>query len=421
LTGGAPAGLVGDDLPVRALGAAGEDASVRPARILLLGVLVTMLVSTSVAVGLELAAYVLFAAAADLRRRVVFAVSQPVVAALLVFGLVVAAATAYGPASWNDALGALAGWRRLLLLPLAVAVFDTEAAKRLFLKTLVVTCVLGTVASFLGVLSGLPNIVGQGIVFRNYATQGMTLSLGAIVCMAALLRPKCFSGDRLLGHRPVMAAALAAMVFDVIFILEGRSGYVSLAAMSIVTIALLIDGSGRRKALAAAAVLVCVATLVVSSTHARHRIEQALHEIATVDEAPQGTALGMRVVMWRNTLRMLRDHPLLGVGTGGFQDGYRAYVQGTSGWQGWETGDPHNQFLKIAGEQGAVGLAALLLFLLAVLRHPAPEPYRQLAAAAVVGWCATSLANSHFSTFVEARLFFLFAGAMVAVPRLPRE
>jgi hypothetical protein len=37
-----------------------------------------------------------------------------------------------------------------------------------------------------------------------------------------------------------------------------------------------------------------------------------------------------------------------------------------------------------------------------------------LAAAALVGWCATSLANSHFSTFAEGRLLFFWLGAMLA-------
>jgi hypothetical protein len=32
----------------------------------------------------------------------------------------------------------------------------------------------------------------------------------------------------------------------------------------------------------------------------------------------------------------------------------------------------------------------------------------------MIGWCATSLANSHFSTFVEGRLLFFWLGAMLA-------
>jgi O-antigen ligase len=111
---------------------------------------------------------------------------------------------------------------------------------------------------------------------------------------------------------------------------------------------------------------------------------------------------------------MVRDHPIFGVGTGGFADGYRPYGQGVEGWRGNDTGDPHNQFLKILGEQGLVGLAAFLFFIFRGLTCPAPAPYRQLAAATLICWCATSMANSHFSTFVEGRLIFFWLGAMLA-------
>ena len=94
-------------------------------------------------------------------------------------------------------------------------------------------------------------------------------------------------------------------------------------------------------------------------------------------------------------------------------------VRGVAGWQGYETGDPHNQFLKVQGEQGVVGLAAFLLFIVSALSVPAPVPYRQLAAAALLGWCATSLANSDFSTLVEGRLIFFWLGAMLGGELLP--
>jgi O-antigen ligase len=184
--------------------------------------------------------------------------------------------------------------------------------------------------------------------------------------------------------------------------------------MTVVAVASLAKGSLRTKGLAGLAVLVCVGGVLASSELVRTRVGQAFHEIATVDQVAEGTSIGQRVVMWRNTVRMIRDHPIIGVGTGGFQDGYRPYAQGAPGWQGFESGDPHNQFLKIQSEQGLIGLAALLFFIIRTLMCPAPTPYRQLAAAAMIGWCATSLANSHFSTFVEGRLLFFWLGAMLA-------
>ncbi len=393
---------------------ASPDGGIALARALLLGVVVSMLVSTSLAIGFEFAAYLVFAACPEPRRRLCEAMRYPVVAGLLPLAFVIVAAAFYGPASWADSISALAGWRRMLLLPLAAAVFDDDASKRLVLKTVVVTCLVGALASFIAVWGlSLPGWIGRGVVFRNYAVQGIILTLAIIICMAALVRPEAFAGDRLLGDRRVIAAAIVAMGADIIFVLTGRSGYISVIVMTVVAVASLAKGSLRTKGLAGLAVLVCVGGVLLSSEQARTRVGQAFREIANVDQG-EGTSLGQRVVMWRNTVRMIRDHPIIGVGTGGFQDGYRPYVQGVPGWQGNETGDPHNQFLKIQGEQGLIGLAALLFFIIRALMCPAPTPYRQLAAAALIGWCATSLANSHFSTFVEGRLLFFWLGAMLA-------
>jgi O-antigen ligase len=391
-----------------------DDHGVTLGRVLLLGVLVTMLVSTSLAIGFEFASYLAFACVPELRSRLGRVLRHPLVVGLLPFAAVIVLATFYGPVSWHDALSSLIGWRRLLLLPLAAAVFDDEASKRLLLKSLILTCLAGTLASFFGLAVGLAGWPGRGVIFHNYATQGIAFSLAIISCTAALLRPEAFAGDWLLGDWRMMGAAIVALAVDVVFILEGRSGYVSVIVMVVAFITLLARGSWRVKTLTAVGVLICVSLALVSSAHVRGRVTQAFSEIATVDQVSEGTSIGQRVVMWRNSVRMFREHLIFGVGTGGYQEGYRPYVRGVTAWQNFETSDPHNQFLKILGEQGIVGLAALLFFIFRALTCPAPTPYRQLAAAALIGWCVTSLANSHFSTFVEGRLLFFWLGAMLA-------
>ncbi|HYW59080.1 MAG TPA: O-antigen ligase family protein [Xanthobacteraceae bacterium] len=385
------------------------------ARALLLGVLVTVLMSTSVAIGFEILSYIAFAALAEPRRRLIGALRSRIVIALLPFAVVVFIGIFYGAASWPDAVGALAGWRRMLLLPLAAAVFDDEGSKRLACKVLLATCVVGALASVVTKLSAYSLFHTEpGIPFHNYAVQGLAFSLAAAICVAALVRPDAFAGDRVLGDRRIMAVALAMLVADVVFILSGRSTYVAMIVMLVAVVAFLVQGSWRAKALAGAGVLICVGLLLGSSANVRSRIAQAFHDMETVDQAAEATSPGYRVVFWRNTLRMVGDHPILGVGTGGFMDGYMPYVEGVPGWKGGGTGDPHNQFLKILGEQGLVGLAAFLFFIGGALACPAPSPYRQIGAAVVIGWCATSLANSHFSTFVEGRLVFFWLGAMLA-------
>ena len=391
------------------------DGGVAVARALVLGVVVTMLMSTSVSIGFEILSYIAFATLPEPRRRLIGALRSRIVIALLPFAIVIFIGIFYGATSWPNALSALAGWRRILLLPLAAAVFDDEASKRLACKVFLATCVVGALASFVTRWSSYSILHTEpGIPFHNYAVQGLAFSLAAAICVAALVRPDLFANDRVLGDRRIMAAALALLLADVALILSGRSSYVALIVMMVAIVTFLVRGSWRAKALAGAGALICIGLVLGSSAHVRNRIAQALYDMETVDQAAEATSPGYRVVFWRNTVRMVADHPILGVGTGGFLDGYMPYVQGVPGWKGGGTGDPHNQFLKILGEQGLVGLAAFLFLIGGALACSAPAPFRQLGAAAVIGWCATSLANSHFSTFVEGRLIFFWLGAMLA-------
>ena len=394
------------------------DGGVALARVLMLGFIVTLLVSTSAAIVFEFTTYITFAVSPELRRRFVRTVHHPLMVGLLVFAATIVIGTSHGPASWHGALGALAGWRRLLLVPLAMVVFDDESSKRLLFKIFILICLVGIFFSFETAWRGLPIVhkMPPGIVFHNYSVQGLSFSLAAIVCIAAILRPEAFAGDRVLGNRAIMAVVAALLIFDVAFVLWGRSGYLALIVMVVVIVTLLARGSLPAKVLAGLGVLVCVVLLLASSGQVRSRVAQAVSEFDTADQSAKPTSLGYRAVFWPTTLRMARDHPLFGVGTGGFEDGYRPYGQSVAGWQGSETADPHNQFLKILGEQGLIGLAAFLFFIFRALTCQAPTPYRQLAAAALISWCATSLANSHFSTFAEGRLIFFWLGAMLATP-----
>jgi O-antigen ligase len=208
-------------------------------------------------------------------------------------------------------------------------------------------------------------------------------------------------------------------VLDIIYILPGRTGYLSVLVMGLAVVVLLVKGSWRLKVGLGLAIAAALGAMIATSSTSRDRIAQALSEMRSADADAHndfGSSVGSRVIFWRNTMHMIADHPVFGVGTGGFQEGYKPYVAGVEGWQGTDTGDPHNQFLKFLGEQGIVGFAAVLFFLFRAVTCPAPIPYRQLAIAAVAGWCATSMASSHFSTFVEGRMLYFWLGTLLAGP-----
>jgi O-antigen ligase len=391
------------------------DGGLALARVLLLADFVVTPIATSLEIVIGLAACGVILVMPEPRRRVIAALRHPVVVGAFPLAAIIVIATFYGPAAWSDALRSLFAWRRLLLLPLAAALFFDAPSKRLVLEVFVALCAVALVVSFATFAFGIQLTwrLDPGLVFHDYAVQGTTFSLAAIACVAALVRPADFAGTRLLGNRIVTAVILVLLVIDVVFVLWGRTGAFAIVLMSAATVVLLLEATWRTKILAGLAIVACGGAILLASPHVRSRVADAFHEIATVDQAEQGTPFGQRRVFWRNTARMIAEHPVFGVGTGGFQAAYASYVRGVAGWQGNDAGDPHNQFLKFQAEQGVLGLAAFLYVICWTLRCPAPMPWRALAAAALIGWCAVSLASSEFSTHNQGRLIFFWLGAML--------
>ncbi len=396
-----------------------DEHALEAARNLLIAFPVVLMISTSAAVALEVVIYILFVASASLRSRLLHALRRPESIALLAFGGMLVLGMLYGDAPWEARVRALAGWRKLLLFPMAIALFTDEVARRTFVKVFLGFCIVVTLLSFLFDSLGVtitPRL-SAGVVVHNYITQGLLLTIGAAIAAAALLRPQVFSGDPFLGNRTTMGAALLAFLINIAFVMIGRSGYLAALVAMVVVVATLAPIPLRTRLAAALGVLVLIAVMLALSERARERIVLALEELRTAETAPEVTSVGVRFVMWQNTLSMISKNPVFGVGTGSFLEGYRREVAGRTSPNQAPTDDPHNQFLRILAEQGVLGFAAFAAFIVLSLAAPAPTPYRQLAAAALIAWCATSLFSSHFATFVEGRLIFLWIGVMLSVPR----
>jgi O-antigen ligase len=388
------------------------------ARYLLIAVLAATLFSSSLTVGLELAVYAMFLLRPSLRARFRTILREPTSIALAFFVAALLLGALHGLASWPERVTSLAGWRRVLLFFLAAAVFDEERAKRDALSAFLIICALAALASYLTFLTPVSwGKFRSGIVIHNHATQSMTFALAAAIAAIALIWPASVTNTWLPKSRFLMAALVVVFVANIAFVIPGRSGYLALLVFA-AAVPLTLSSLSRSWRLAAgAAVVICTGLVIGMSGQARDRILAAVTEMSTVEQSPSLTSMGVRVVFWKNTLAVINENPILGVGTGSFEKAYANQVKNLPGWQSSSTSDPHNQFLKILAEQGILGLTALLLFMGTVLTTKISSPYREIAMSLLLAWTATSLFSSHFSTFTEGRLLFFWLGAMLAPRR----
>lgn len=387
---------------------AGTD-SLNIVRSLMLLELVALMVSTSMAVGTELIIYLIFATTTSLRKRLWLVYRQPMVLMLMVWGGVLVVAALYSVAPATETLANLSSWRKLLLLPLAVAVFDSDLWKRRLVWTLVFIVTLGAVLSYFSWFSGLTIYKYQlGIAIHNHATQGMmfAVSLFAIAMFARYCRPETK------GWYYFLLVSWLVICSNLIFITPGRSGYLVLLVLA--SIGAFCTVSGRFRYLLGLGVPLVMALLLFFSPVASQRIMKGVNEIRNYEHSAELTSMGVRMVMWKNTLELVREKPWLGYGTGGFSEAYRRQVEGQEGWQGRPVDDCHNQFLRIVAEQGVLGLTVFMLFVGACFRQRVRDHFRIMGLGVLLAWCATSMFSAHFSTFTEGRFLYLWCGAMLA-------
>ncbi len=393
-------------------------------RALVITTFVTMMFSPPATNLLQGIVFILCIASGEVRARLWAARRQPLVIGALLFLLILLIGAIYSEAGIQAGMVSAWSWRKLLLVPIAAALFVEDRTKVMLLRVMVISCAVVAFASFvtMAVPALLPPSLGdggRGVLVRNHATQGMIFAMAAFGGASLALFPAL---GETRARRRLWAFAAVLLAANVIA-LTSRSGYLVLLTVS--AFMGLGWGMNRGLSVAKAAVIAVVATLLLGGLFAlspttSQRIEQATSEMATYAKNPEYTSMGVRVHFWQNATALIRQRPLLGWGTGAFETAYAREVSGREGLQGLVTGDPHNQYMKIAAEQGLLGLLVFLGFLAMSLRQRPRLAFRILGLGGVAAWGASSLANAHFSTHSEGIFIYLWMGAMLAYdPKVP--
>ena len=161
---------------------------------------------------------------------------------------------------------------------------------------------------------------------------------------------------------PAAALALASLLLS-----SSRAGLLALSAeILIATGALHSMGArttGRRRPAMAAAITLLAGVMLFGYV-APDWAAKRLGSIADIDSAWADWA-GWRKSMTLDSLRMWRDHPILGVGLGDFETAYPRYQSFPSDW--W-IDHAHNDYAEAVAETGLVGTLLILLALGLFLR-----------------------------------------------------
>lgn len=324
---------------------------------------------------------------------------------------------AYGAAPLKDAVDALGKYADLAFVPLLmVAGRDAMVRRRAMLAFLAVMTVTALLSWLVG-LGMLPVAKwmwahctsDNPAIFRGSITQNILMAYASFLL---LLQAR----QTTLPIRRWLFAALALLAgSSVLFMVRGKTGYFVLLALLIYFAWKTLRRSVgfREVSLAALLGLILVAGTYQMSPRLHERVNGAVEEFqAWKPNVRDDTSTGSRMEFYYNTLGLIKQHPLSGVGTGGFPAAYAQQVQGKDVRL---TNNPHNEYLLVIAQIGAAGLVLLLYLFFTQWRYAArlPGKFEQDAARGLVlAMAVASLFNSPLYDHTEG-LFYAYASALL--------
>ena len=395
------------------LGSIGERFSaIEAARVLLLTELVVITFSPALVNLVEFLLILVVASSSHLRKVIISSFKTYLPAKiLLAFFFWIVLSAFWGDASVGERLHEVVSWRKIFLFLLVMALVsdDFKIVMLRVISTFGVACAVAVWA--IGLLNDVYE--GPAVIMRSDVVQGIYLGLSslAILCLLGTNFSKLSSRSRIL----MSVAALFLLV--TVFSSTGRSGYlftmVGLCCFSWIAMP-------RYRLFLTTSIGLTLVTLILLVPTTADRFEGALSEIASVTDGrqdPEFSSMGIRIVMWDNTLDMIGDKPLLGSGAGSFEDDYGKVAQAkATGWRAKRSSDPHQQYLHIAAEFGLVGLGIFLLFLASLLLGFKLTFLSIFGMSILLGISATSFFSGHFSSLVEGRIFWILAPLYLSLP-----
>lgn len=330
--------------------------------------------------------------------------------ALVLFGVVLLGIS-YSPTSLLESIDMVAKYRELLLLPIFMVFFQQTRSHRQGVSAFVIAMLLTLLCSLL--MSFGWESLGKGtadnpFVFKNHITQGILMALAAYFLFTQAWFCQRW---RWLGFG---AAALASI--NLLFMTEGRSGYLVFACLLL----LLVYQVCRLRGfiIFSVAVLCLGGLLLVSSSTVQQQIQGVTQDINDYEAGLRANSNSLRYDFLRNSVWVATEAPIFGHGTGSFAQTYRDYVVHHAQHHHFSD-NPHNEYLMIAIQWGGIGLVLWLSLLVYMWRatYQYSGLWRWQAQGLVMAIVVGSLVNSLLLDTTEGHLLAYLAALFFSLPR----
>jgi O-antigen ligase len=290
--------------------------------------------------------------------------------------------------------------------------YPAETLIRAFLAGLLANSVTAVVQILYLVATGqtLPYDLGVG---HGYSSMSAYLVLG-------ILTASFYFKHRQGQRQRWLIGALMALYFFHLIMMQGRNGYFTFVVLSPLLVCNLIDRLNLKKIIA---VYTLLAAAALASPAVRFKIDYTIKQVQSHLDASPEKAWGRdyiakeeRFWIYANAIQVFRDHPLIGVGTGGFQT-----VVQNRGKPDWPLlKHPHSSILQMAVSYGLIGVLALLWMFWEMIKNSWSQRHRvsgYFVWSAALVLFVSGVWNSQVLNAGTAFLFGVSAGLQEGLPR----
>jgi O-antigen ligase len=309
---------------------------------------------------------------------------------------------------WDERLGGLDSFHRLLAIPLLLTQFRRSENGIWVVCGFFVSSVTVLIASFALVLEkptwwkGLNGVPVHDSIFQG--SEFLICGFGAL-------------GYAALSNRGNGRWRIPLFALGVLFLANFAFATTSRSALVIAPLLFLLLGWRlfRWKGMLGAGILagLIAAAAWSASPVLRDRIEASVKELQDYRATNKATSIGEHWAFLGESLRIIASAPLIGHGTGSIPEQFRDVTAGQSGVSGLITVNPHNQTFAVAiqlGIVGAVVLWAMWLAHLAIFRGESAIAW--LGLVTVFENIASSVAHSHLFDFNNGWLYVFAVGVL---------
>lgn len=320
------------------------------------------------------------------------------------FGSVAMAFGLYLPYSLVDvylhdgSIGTADNGAHFLFFLLVASCFQYRNARRTFWWGLSAAAfAAGTLALYQHFILNLPHPYGSDdLGFSGAIKFGMITATFTLLALVAAIDNQLPLPHRV-GHGVAVLVGVAGCI-----VIARRGPLLTLVLITSLIVIMRLLYYGKRRLAVLGIVAGFTALVVILNSQLQHRLSETLTEISSIHAGDLNTSIGIRILLWKTSIAMFIENPLIGVGMNQFDDHLQKMI--ATGVLPEFLGSfyhSHNEYLEALATGGIIGFAYFLWLIGAPIayfsKHLAHRRGKPLANPAALGGLVSVLSFAFYS------------------------